>query len=112
MNDQVILVRLCDTNSLGFGEILNNLRQSSGRVVMAESPSYYQSLSPVLSTIRTTMMDNYQLLDNIVFGNKSSEPPNYIQRFRSDRRSGPTFLFEYDSCIHIHRKTSIPKCYM
>ena len=81
--DQIILVRICENNDLSYGEILNKLRQTSGRAVMAESPTYFQALSPVLNTIRTTDIDTYKLSNEIVFGKADQEPPEYLKRFQA-----------------------------
>ena len=47
---------------------------------MVESPTYYHSLSPVLRSLKEFDMENFPLQAEVVYANKTSQLPNYLQQ--------------------------------
>ena len=71
---------------------------------MVESPTYYHSLSPVLRSLKEFDVENFPLQAEIVYANKTSQPPNYLQQ-ADTVNTGPIYkedtskeIFE-DSCM-------------
>ena len=53
---------------------------NKGAGVMVESPTYYHSLSPVLRSLKEFDMENFPLQAEIIYADKTSRQPNYLQQ--------------------------------
>ncbi len=77
--NQIIFVELCDFNRVSAGEAIALLRGNGSRTVMAESPTYFRSLWPVLQSLKEFDLENCDMSSEIVRGKWIPEKPKYTQ---------------------------------
>lgn len=81
----IIYVTLIEDNSLPQGDLIRKLVQFSGLMVMAESPTFYQSTQPILRSLRQINMEDYKLGQEIITARPvNQDPPTYIEAFKQD----------------------------
>ena len=81
-NDLTIVIKFLEDNHLPLGEILADLIAYSGKIVMLESPIYYEAIQSSLVRFRSINLENYTLGKDIVFGkdaNSSNQIPAYLE---------------------------------
>ena len=69
----VIGVRLIsfDGSDADAANIIRNLMLHSGKMIMAESPTYFQSFQHVLTSLKNSEISKFSLVNEIVYGNLS-----------------------------------------
>ncbi|XP_028410574.1 NFX1-type zinc finger-containing protein 1-like [Dendronephthya gigantea] len=78
--EQIIILELIEENTKKMSQIISSLQAYAGSGVMVESPTYYHSLSPILRSLKEFDMENFPLQAEVVFADKTSQQPNYLQQ--------------------------------
>ena len=77
--ENIILLELCDFNSLKPSSIIIRMQCFSRNMWMVESPTYFNSLKPVLKAFRSLSIHDMALKTEIVFTDGTeARRPNYI----------------------------------
>ena len=77
--ERMILIKFLEDNCISLGEILAELISHSGKIVMVESPTYYEAIRSSLKIFRTIKLKDYLLSNDIVFGYTKEEIPKYLE---------------------------------
>ena len=77
--ENIILLELCDFNSLKPSSIIIHMQCYSRNIWMVESPTYFNSLKPVLKAFQSLPIHDMALKTEIVFTDGTeARRPNYI----------------------------------
>ena len=77
--ENIILLELCDFNSLKPSSIIIHMQCFSRNIWMVESPTYFNSLKPVLKALQTLSIHDMALKTEIVFTDGTEvRRPSYI----------------------------------
>ena len=77
--ESIILLELCDFNSLKPSSIIIHMQCFSKNIWMVESPTYFNSLKPVLKALQTLSIHDMALKTEIVFTDGTEvRRPSYI----------------------------------
>ena len=69
--NKVINLQFCDFNSMTLGAMITRLYSFSGCIWMVESPTYFNSLKPVLEAFQNFSMESFALKSELVYGKKA-----------------------------------------
>ena len=69
--DKIINLQFCDFNSMTLGAMITRLQSFSGFIWMVESPTYFNSLKPVLEAFQNFSMESFALKSELVYGKKA-----------------------------------------
>ena len=77
--ENIILLELCDFNSLKPSSVIIHMQCFSRKIWMVESPTYFNSLKPVLKALQTLSIHDMALKTEIVFTDGTEvRRPSYI----------------------------------
>ena len=69
--DKIINLQFCDFNSMTLGAMITRLQHFSGCIWMVESPTYFNSLKPVLEAFQNFSMESFALKSELAYGKKA-----------------------------------------
>ena len=69
--DKIINLQFCDFNSVTLGAMITRLQSFSGCIWMVESPTYFNSLKPILEAFQNFSMESFALKSELVYGKKA-----------------------------------------
>ncbi len=75
----IIIVELCtESNDMSDSDAIIQLRHGSGKIIMAESPTYYRAYQPVMRALQKMEPEHFPFMKQLVEVERHMDRPAYI----------------------------------